>query len=66
MQRKTDDYQEQSIELALKGLGADRDQGLTSAEARERLARFGPNAIEEREEPLGTGSSAASGDQSPG
>jgi H+-transporting ATPase len=52
MQRKTDDYKAQSIELALKGLGADRDQGLTSTEARERLARFGHNEIQEREEPL--------------
>jgi len=52
MQRKTDDYKDQSIELALKGLGADRDQGLTSTGARERLTRFGPNEIQEREEPL--------------
>jgi hypothetical protein len=52
MQRKTDDYRDQSIELALKGLDADRKRGLTSAEAAKRLARFGPNEIEEREEPL--------------
>jgi H+-transporting ATPase len=52
MQRKTDDYQDQSIELALTGLGADREHGLSSGEARERLVRFGPNEIEEKEEPL--------------
>jgi H+-transporting ATPase len=52
MQRKSDDYQDQSIELALKGLEAHRERGLTSAEAEERLARFGPNEVEEKEEPL--------------
>jgi len=31
MQRKTDDYKDQSIPLALKGLGADRERGLTSS-----------------------------------
>ena len=36
----------------MKGLGADRERGLSSAEAKERLARFGPNEVDEKEESL--------------
>jgi H+-transporting ATPase len=52
MKRNTDDYRDQSVELALKELNVDGGQGLSDAEAGRRLQQFGPNEIEEREEPL--------------
>jgi H+-transporting ATPase len=43
-----DDFSALSVEDAVSTLGSDETQGLTEAEAAARLARYGPNAIEER------------------
>jgi H+-transporting ATPase len=40
-------HQEESVEQALSRLGSDRERGLTAAEAEQRLARYGANAITE-------------------
>ncbi len=50
--KKTDAYQNQSIDETLKELGTDLQKGLSSEEAQKRLQQYGPNAIEEKEEPL--------------
>ncbi|ONF43904.1 metal-transporting ATPase [Marinobacter lutaoensis] len=52
MERKTDDYVDHPPEDTLNTLDTDPDQGLSEAEAARRLERFGPNEIQEREEPL--------------
>jgi H+-transporting ATPase len=49
---KTDDYAKQPPADTLKALGVDAARGLAAQEARERLARFGANEIEAKEEPL--------------
>ena len=50
--KKTDEYQHQSIEETLRELQTDLQHGLSEEEARRRLQLYGPNTIEEREEPL--------------
>jgi len=52
MTDKTDDYARQPVADTLKQLEVSADKGLSAAQARERLARFGYNEIQEREEPL--------------
>ena len=42
------DWYKLSVDESVKELGADPDNGLTSAEARTRLERFGPNELVER------------------
>jgi H+-transporting ATPase len=49
---KTDDYARQTPDETLKALGVDAARGLSVQEARARLARFGANEIEAKEEPL--------------
>jgi H+-transporting ATPase len=50
--KATDDYRNISVEETLKNLQTDRFRGLTEGEAQKRLAEYGYNEIEEREEPL--------------
>ncbi|RME33250.1 MAG: HAD family hydrolase [Gammaproteobacteria bacterium] len=50
--RNTDDYRQQPVEQTLNELQVSLEQGLSSEEARARLERYGPNEIEEKEEPL--------------
>ena len=50
--KKTDEFKKQAVDETLKELGADLQKGLSSTEAQKRLQRYGPNAIEEKEEPL--------------
>ena len=50
--KHSDDYNNQSIDETLAELNSDIDQGLTDNEAQQRIARFGYNEIEEKEEPL--------------
>jgi len=50
--RKTDDYKDHPVEETLRILETDQEQGLSEAEAKRRLDRFGFNEIEEKEEPL--------------
>jgi H+-transporting ATPase len=52
MAQDTDTYAQQSVTETLKTLDVDPEQGLTDAEAKQRLEQYGPNEIEEREEPL--------------
>jgi H+-transporting ATPase len=49
---RTDDYARQPVQQTLDGFGVAVDRGLTEAQAREQLRRFGYNEIKEREEPL--------------
>jgi H+-transporting ATPase len=50
--KRTDDYARQHAGQTLAALDVDAARGLSVAEARQRLARYGYNEIEEREEPL--------------
>ena len=50
--KKTDEFKQQGIEETLQELGTDPQKGLGSEEAKKRLQHYGPNAIEEKEEPL--------------
>jgi len=50
--RPTDDYARQPPGQTLDELGSDARRGLDEEEARARLARYGPNELEAREEPL--------------
>jgi H+-transporting ATPase len=50
--RHTDDYAQQPAQQTLHVYGVDAARGLSEAQAKERLARYGYNEIEEREEPL--------------
>jgi len=34
------------VEEAIKSLGANKEQGLTQAEAEQRLLKYGPNELE--------------------
>jgi len=49
--RSTDDYKGSAVDDTIAALSTDRGNGLTSAEAQTRLERFGPNEIEEHDEP---------------
>jgi len=49
---KTDDYARQAAADTLKQLEVAADKGLNAEQVRERLARFGYNEIQEKEEPL--------------
>jgi len=50
--KKTDDFKKQQIPETLKELGTDSKKGLSATEVQKRLQQYGPNAIEEKEEPL--------------
>jgi H+-transporting ATPase len=50
--KHTDDYARQDVQQTLAGLRVDAAHGLSQAEARQRLTRYGYNEIEEKEEPL--------------
>ncbi len=50
--KKTDEFKKQTIDETLKELQTDPQKGLSSEDARNRLQHYGPNAIEEKEEPL--------------
>ena len=43
------DLERMPVEKVLAQLAVKPDQGLSSAEARERLAKYGPNALVEKE-----------------
>jgi len=50
--RRTDDYAHQPVQQTLATFGVEADRGLGTAEAQGRLARFGANEIQEKEESL--------------
>ncbi len=52
MSQDTDSYSGQNVADTLKALDVEPDLGLSGSEAARRLARHGPNEIEEKEEPL--------------
>ena len=52
MANATSDYKNVSIAETLKKLKTSRDNGLSAEEAQKRLAEYGYNEIEEKEEPL--------------
>ncbi len=52
LQRQTDDYARQDAQDSLRDLESDAEHGLSRAEAQARLAQYGYNEIEEKEEPL--------------
>jgi H+-transporting ATPase len=49
--RSTDDYQASPVDDTIAALDSDRRTGISTAGAKGRLERFGPNEIEEHEEP---------------
>ncbi len=49
---RIDDFKDLPVEEALKRLGADPSHGLSQKEAEERLKKYGPNEVPEKEEPL--------------
>ena len=49
---KTDEYAKRPVAGTLRELEVDAKQGLDARQVRERLARFGYNEIQEKEEPL--------------
>jgi len=48
----TDDYARQPVQQTLRAYDVGADRGLSEAQAKERLARYGYNEIREKEEPL--------------
>ncbi len=50
--RRTDDYAQQSLSDTLGALQVDPQRGLSAEQVVERLRRYGPNEIQEKEEPL--------------
>jgi H+-transporting ATPase len=48
--KSTEEYGRLSVEEVLKGLGTEKDKGLSGAEVQKRLAEYGYNEIPEREE----------------
>ncbi len=50
--QRTDDYASRTVQQTLDGFGITADRGLSDTRAREQLARYGYNEIEEKEEPL--------------
>ena len=51
-EKRTDDYVRQDVNETLANLEVDAARGLSDAEVRNRLTRYGYNEIEEKEEPL--------------
>ncbi len=51
-EKRTDDYARKGVKETLAGLGVDAARGLSDTEAEQRLAQYGYNEIEEKEEPL--------------
>ena len=51
-ERTTDDWARQDVQTTLDELKTDPQRGLAGEEVERRLREFGPNEIEEREEPL--------------
>ncbi len=49
---RIDAFARLSVEEALKQLGVDPKRGLSDAEVRARLEKYGKNEIPEKEEPL--------------
>ena len=52
MSMKTDDYARNPVTDTLRTLEVDAKQGLSAQQVRDRIARFGYNEIQEKEEPL--------------
>ncbi len=52
MTQDTDSYAQQSVNETLKALDVNPAGGLSDSEVKQRLEAYGPNEIEEREEPL--------------
>ena len=52
LSKRTDDYARQGVEQTLAGFEVDGARGLSDTEAEQRLAQYGYNEIEEKEEPL--------------
>ena len=52
LNKTSNDFAEQEASDSLKQLQVDMAQGLSESEAAARLAQYGPNEIEEHEEPL--------------
>jgi len=52
MAKQTDDYAKNPVSETLDALKVDAEKGLSSEEVKKRLARYGYNEIEEKEEPL--------------
>ena len=50
--KSSDDFSKQAVDDSLRELQVDPGRGLGAAEAGARLAHYGPNEIEEKEEPL--------------
>jgi len=50
--KSTKEYAENPVEHTLSELGVDRNKGLHGGDIEGRLRQYGPNEIEEREEPL--------------
>jgi H+-transporting ATPase len=50
--KRTDDYAKQDVQETLSGLKVDAARGLSTAEAEQRLTRYGYNEVEEKEESL--------------
>jgi len=53
LQQTTDEFRDQDNASVLKALQSDSHHGLDTREAGRRLEEYGPNEIEEHEEPLG-------------
>jgi len=52
MAKQTDDYAKSPVSETLDALKVDAEKGLSSGDVKKRLARYGYNEIEEKEEPL--------------
>jgi len=52
MAKQTDDYAKSPVSETLDALKVDAEKGLSSEDVKKRLARYGYNEIEEKEEPL--------------
>jgi H+-transporting ATPase len=52
MARNTENYNQQMVAETLKSFEVQADNGLTNAEANQRIEQYGYNEIEEKEESL--------------
>jgi len=50
--KKTEEYKDKPIEQTLNELEVDLNNGLSAGDIQKRLLQYGPNEIEEKEEPL--------------